>query len=78
VPVDGGERFCRVLGDRVAAADDLDGARAWIQCAGGSGDDAFARVEQRYFPTDAALGRMGLSADRIGEVKQCCGSPVRR
>ena len=68
------ERFATFLGGRVAAAE-LDTARApdlWAACACGSGDSrTLAAVEARYFPdVDAALGKMGLSADRIGEVKQ--------
>jgi RNA polymerase sigma-70 factor, ECF subfamily len=67
-------RFAEFLGGRVPSAD-LDGARApdlWAACACGTGDGrAIAAVEARYFPdVDAALGKMGLSADRIGEVKQ--------
>lgn len=68
------ERFATFLGGRVSAAE-LDAARApdlWAACACGTGDGkAIAEVEARYFPdVDAALGKMGLSADRIGEVKQ--------
>jgi RNA polymerase sigma-70 factor (ECF subfamily) len=67
-------RFAAFLGGRVAAAD-LEASRApdlWAACACGTGDGrALAAVEARYFPdVDAALGKMGLSADRIGEVKQ--------
>jgi len=70
----GAERFAAFLGGRVAAAE-LDAARVadlWAACACGTGDGrAIAEVEARYFPdVDAALGKMGLSADRIGEVKQ--------
>jgi RNA polymerase sigma-70 factor, ECF subfamily len=68
------ERFAAFLGGRVATAE-LDTARVadlWAACACGTGDGrAIAEVEARYFPdVDAALGKMGLSADRIGEVKQ--------
>lgn len=70
----GAERFAEFLGGRVAAAE-LDTARVadlWAACACGTGNGrAIAEVEGRYFPdVDAALGKMGLSADRIGEVKQ--------
>jgi RNA polymerase sigma-70 factor (ECF subfamily) len=70
----GDERFATFLGGRVASAE-LDAARVadlWAACACGTGDGrAIAEVEARYFPdVDAALGKMGLSADRIGEVKQ--------
>jgi RNA polymerase sigma-70 factor (ECF subfamily) len=70
----GDERFATFLGGRIAAAE-LDAARVadlWAACACGTGDSrAIAEVEARYFPdVDAALGKMGLSADRIGEVKQ--------
>ncbi len=68
------ERFADFLGARVPAGE-LAGARAadlWAACACGTGDGrAIAAVETRYFPdVDAALGKMGLSADRISEVKQ--------
>ena len=70
----GDEQFAAFLGGRVAAAE-LEAARVadlWAACACGTGDGrAIAEVEARYFPdVDAALGKMGLSADRIGEVKQ--------
>ncbi len=70
----GDERFAAFLGARIPAAE-LDDARVadlWAACACGTGDGrAIAEVEARYFPdVDAALGKMGLSADRIGEVKQ--------
>jgi RNA polymerase sigma-70 factor (ECF subfamily) len=70
----GDERFAAFLGGRILAAE-LDTARVadlWAACACGTGDGrAIAEVEARYFPdVDAALGKMGLSADRIGEVKQ--------
>jgi RNA polymerase sigma-70 factor (ECF subfamily) len=70
----GDERFAAFLGGRIPAAE-LDSARVadlWAACACGTGDGrAIAEVEARYFPdVDAALGKMGLSADRIGEVKQ--------
>jgi RNA polymerase sigma-70 factor (ECF subfamily) len=70
----GAERFAEFLGGRVPAAE-LDTARVadlWAACACGTGNGrAIAEVEARYFPdVDAALGKMGLSADRIGEVKQ--------
>jgi len=70
----GDERFASFLGGRVPAAE-LETARVadlWAACACGTGDGrAIAEVEARYFPdVDAALGKMGLSADRIGEVKQ--------
>jgi RNA polymerase sigma-70 factor (ECF subfamily) len=68
------ERFAAFLGGRVPAAE-LETARIpdlWAACACGTGDGrAIVEVEARYFPdVDAALGKMGLSADRIGEVKQ--------
>lgn len=68
------EVFAAFLGGRVAA-DSLETARAsdlWAACACGSGDSgAIAAAEARYFPdVDAALGKMGLSADRMSEVKQ--------
>lgn len=68
------ERFAAFLGGRIPATD-LEAARAadlWAACACGTGDGrAIAEVEARYFPdVDAALRKMGLSADRIGEVKQ--------
>lgn len=68
------ERFADFLGGRVPPSE-LEAARApdlWAACACGTGDGrAIAAVEARYFPdVDAALGKMGLSADRIGEVKQ--------
>jgi RNA polymerase sigma-70 factor (ECF subfamily) len=68
------ERFAAFLGGRVAASE-LEASRApdlWAACACGTGDGkSIAEVEARYFPdVDAALGKMGLSADRIGEVKQ--------
>jgi RNA polymerase sigma-70 factor (ECF subfamily) len=67
-------RFAEFLGGRVAA-EALETARVedlWAACACATGDGkAIAAVESRYFPdVDAALGKMGLSADRIGEVKQ--------
>ena len=57
------------------AADTLDNARAedlWAACACGAGESAaIAAAEARYFPdVDAALGKMGLTADRMAEVKQ--------
>jgi RNA polymerase sigma-70 factor (ECF subfamily) len=68
------ERFAAFLGGRVPASE-LEAARApdlWAACACGTGDGrAIAEVDARYFPdVDAALRKMGLSADRIGEVKQ--------
>jgi len=71
VPAD---RFAAFLGGRVEPAE-LETARVedlWLACASGAGDaSAIAAIEARYFPDiDAALGKMGLSADRIGEVKQ--------
>jgi RNA polymerase sigma-70 factor, ECF subfamily len=70
----GDERFAAFLGGRVSGAE-LETARVgdlWAACACGTGNGrAIAEVEGRYFPdVDAALGKMGLSADRIGEVKQ--------
>ena len=70
----GDERFAAFLGGRVPAAE-LETARVadlWAACACGTGaGPAIREVEARYFPdVDAALGKMGLSADRIGEVKQ--------
>ena len=66
--------FAGFLGGRVTAAE-LEVARAtdlWAACACGTGDGlAIAEVEARYFPdVDAALGKMGLSADRKDDVKQ--------
>jgi RNA polymerase sigma-70 factor (ECF subfamily) len=70
----GAERFSAFLGGKVAGSE-LETARVadlWAACACGTGDGkAIAEVEARYFPdVDAALGKMGLTADRIGEVKQ--------
>lgn len=68
------ERFARYLGERVAAQD-LGAVRVedlWAACACASGENrAIAAVEARYFrDVEAALGKMGLTADRIAEVKQ--------
>ena len=70
------EAFAEFLGRRVSLAD-LALARLrvgdlWVACASASGDPAaLAVVEARYLPdVDAALGKMGLSRDRIAEVKQ--------
>ena len=68
------ERFADFLGGRIPPTE-LEDARApdlWAACACGTGNGlAIAAVEARYFPdVDASLGKMGLSADRIGEVKQ--------
>lgn len=67
-------RFAAFLGGRVAAAE-LENARIedlFAACACGGGTSAaIAAVESRYFPdVDVALGKMGLSADRVAEVKQ--------
>lgn len=68
--------FARFLGERVAP-DDLERVRTddlWAACAcclGEHRDAAIAAVESRYFrDVDAALGKMGLPADRAAEVKQ--------
>ncbi len=66
--------FAEFLGRRVSIPD-LPDARAcdlWIAYASASGNPAaLAVVEARYLPdVDAALGKMGLSQDRIAEVKQ--------
>lgn len=66
--------FAEFLGRRVSATD-LEQARVedlWIAYASASGNPAaLAVVEARYLPdVDAALGKMGLSQDRIAEVKQ--------
>ena len=73
-----GEAFARHLGERVAP-EELERARVedlFISCACGSTkaparDRALAIIEERYLPdVDGALHKMGLPADRIGEVKQ--------
>jgi RNA polymerase sigma-70 factor, ECF subfamily len=66
--------FADFLGHRVPVAD-LATARAedlWIACASATANPAaLAIVEARYLPdVDAALGKMGLTQDRIAEVKQ--------
>ena len=66
--------YARWLGERVAG-EELASARVedlLASCACAAGDVvAIAAVEARAFPdVEAALGKMGLSADRIGEVKQ--------
>jgi RNA polymerase sigma-70 factor (ECF subfamily) len=66
--------FAEFIGRRVSPSE-LEQARAedlWIACASTSADPAaLAVVEARYLPdVDAALGKMGLSQDSIGEVKQ--------
>jgi len=66
--------FAAFVGARVPASE-LAAARIedlWASCACGTGNvRAISGVEARYFPdVDAALGKMGLSSDRIGEVKQ--------
>jgi RNA polymerase sigma-70 factor, ECF subfamily len=68
------ETFAAWLGARVPAAE-LEQARLedlFIACGCAAGDTkALTAVEIRYFPDiDAALGKMGLSSDRIAEVKQ--------
>ncbi len=67
-------RFARWLGERLAGAD-LGAAKVcdlFAACACAAGDArAIASVEARTFPdVAAALGKMGLASDRIGEVKQ--------
>jgi RNA polymerase sigma-70 factor, ECF subfamily len=67
-------RFARFLGERIAASE-LYGGRIedlFIACGCAAGDGlAIASAETRYFPdVQGALGKMGLSADRITEVKQ--------
>ncbi|MBS2014406.1 MAG: sigma-70 family RNA polymerase sigma factor [Deltaproteobacteria bacterium] len=80
------ETFAGFLGSRVPAdglesarVEDLWAACVFVRPAGGENDaarekalsPAIAAVEARYFAdVDAALGKMGLGADRIGEVKQ--------
>lgn len=80
------ETFASFLGGRVPAdgiasarVEDLWAACVFVRPAGGEGgavaekelSPAIAAVEARYFAdVDAALGKMGLGADRIGEVKQ--------
>ena len=66
--------FAEFLGRRVVVPD-LPHARVedlWIAYASASGNPAaLAVVESRYLPdVDAALGKMGLTQDRIAEVKQ--------
>jgi hypothetical protein len=67
-------RFAEFLGGRVSI-EELPQARAedlWIAFASAAADPAaLAIIEARYFPdVVAALGKMGLTQDRIGEVKQ--------
>jgi RNA polymerase sigma-70 factor, ECF subfamily len=68
------EQFAAFLGGRVPASllDDARAADLWAACACGTGNGrALTEVEGRYFPdVDAALRKMSLSPDRIGEVKQ--------
>jgi RNA polymerase sigma-70 factor (ECF subfamily) len=66
--------FADFVGRRVNE-EELEQTRAedlWIACATAAADPAaLAVVEARYLPdVDASLGKMGLSRDRIGEVKQ--------
>jgi RNA polymerase sigma-70 factor, ECF subfamily len=66
--------FAEFLGQRVPPSE-LPQTRAedlWIACASALADPAaLAAVEARYLPdVDAALRKMGLSQDRISEVKQ--------
>ena len=68
------ERFASFLDARIEEAD-LEHAKVedlWAACACAGGDvRAIRAVERRYFPdVDASLGKMGLAADRAGEVKQ--------
>jgi RNA polymerase sigma-70 factor (ECF subfamily) len=70
----GRDAFASFLDGRVEEAD-LERAKVedlYAACACAGGDvKAIAAVESRYFPDiDAALGKMGLPSDRIGEVKQ--------
>lgn len=67
-------QFAEFVGRRVAAAD-IGAARAedlWIACACSLANTAaLAVVEARYLPdVDGVLGKMRLSDDSIGEVKQ--------
>jgi RNA polymerase sigma-70 factor (ECF subfamily) len=69
-----GPRFARFLGERVAE-EELDHVKVedlWATCACAAGDaHAIAAVDAHHFrDLDGALGKMGLPADRIGEVKQ--------
>lgn len=67
--------FAELLGQRVAP-NDLPTARTndlWIACACSTSNDpkALEIVETRYLPdVDVALAKMGLSSDRVQEVKQ--------
>lgn len=68
------ETFAAFLDARVEDAD-LPKVRVedlYVACACAAGNvKALGAVESRYFPdVDAALGKMGLTSDRIGEVKQ--------
>lgn len=68
------EMFAVFLGERIEP-EELETARAadlWAACASSTGDShAIAAVETRYFPdVDAALRKMGLSEDRVKDVKQ--------
>jgi len=69
----GDEAFAAFLGGRVESGD-LETARIedlWAAASCGGDGRAIPPVEARYFPdVDAALRRMGLDGDRIGEVKQ--------
>lgn len=67
-------RFAVYLGERVAPAE-LERVRVedlWAACACGDGDPrAMAAVEARYFrDVEGALGKMGLTRERMDEVKQ--------
>ena len=69
------EAFAAFLDGRIEEDVDLDRAKIedlWAACACAAGEArAMSAVERRYFPdVDAALGKMGLAADRIAEVKQ--------
>jgi RNA polymerase sigma-70 factor (ECF subfamily) len=69
-----GAAFAAFLGERIDA-DALEAARApdlFVACACAAGDGrAIGALEARYFrDVDAALGKMGVSGDRAGEVKQ--------
>ncbi len=67
-------RFARFLGER-ASEDELDHVHVedlWATCACAAGDArAVAAVDAKHLrEVDASLAKMGLDAERIGEVKQ--------